>query len=122
MKNSILNQCTAESFEEAYRVNRMRHTNERRLAAEMAVALAAEGKPVDGSEPEFWDGCQTANAAAFAIYVEETEAVRKRIAERLEATMSPPGQIKAFDKGFEDVKGMWIEALKKNDPGTVVYW
>ncbi len=120
--SGILNQCTAESFEEAHRVNRLRHSNERRLAAELAADLAAEGKPIEGSEPEFWDGCQVANDTAFAIYKEELEALRKKVLERLQASAPPAAQIKAFEKGFADVKGMWIEAMKKNDPGTVVYW
>ena len=121
-KDSVFNQCTASTFEEAHRINVLRHGNERRHAADLAAEMAAEGKSLEGVEPEFWDGCHAANEIAYKIYQEESEALRKRIAERLEALVTPPGQIKAFEKGFKDVKGMWIEAMKKNDPGTVVYW
>lgn len=122
MKDSVFNQCTASTFEEAHRVNNLRYFNERRLAADLAAETAAEGKPVEGVEPEFWDGCHAANEIAYKIYQEESEALRKRIADRLEALVTPPGQIKAFEGGFADAKGLWIEAMKKNDPGIVVYW
>ncbi len=120
--SSVLNQCTASSFEEAHRVNSLRLANERDGAVELAEQLKAEGKPIDGVDPEFWRGCEAANDLAFSIYKEELAALKNRIAARLAAEGLPTARGTAYGKWFESVKVTWTDAMKKNDPGTVVWW
>jgi hypothetical protein len=120
-KEPVEKPCEADSFEEAYRKNKIRLSFERDLAAADYEQMKAKNDPhAESMNPDFWRGCESANESLWKVYQEEMAKVRERVIQRIQPLSND--RTDACGKGFSEVKAAWLKALKQNDPSVIVYW
>jgi hypothetical protein len=121
-KSLVKDPCQAETFEEAYRKNNVRYSEERLLATLLYSKMLEEKDPsAEDMNPEFWYGCSTANKDAFLIYEAEMKEALKRAAEKIQA-MRSEAKGRQLQLGYSEVRRNWVKALNENDPTVIVYW
>jgi len=119
---SILNQCHADTFEEAHRINLARFAHEREGArAEYERLLEEKESSAEAVNPDFWTGCIWANKEAYRILKEELALAREKAAKRIEAIQEEAGT-KSFHFGMTSARDSWVKAIRKDDPSIIVYW
>jgi hypothetical protein len=122
-KEPVDRPCEAETFDEAYRKNKVRLDSERRGAKDLYDGMKANGEPgAEAVDPAFWAGALAANDQAYAIYQEEVKEALRRAADRVRTLPVPALLGKVHESGWADIHRNWATALAENDPVTIVYW
>lgn len=121
----IHSQVSADTFVDAHRINQERYRHERTESQSLVHELQAKGEPIEGIEPEFWDGCMDGNNRAYATYRDTPDiaTAASDLREVLKTDLSNDGAYpKVYVEGYRESLKKWAEALEKNSPDVVVYW